>query len=183
MAYCHTCRCDITSGKLVITLVTTDLSPTFTELLRRKKQLQNENDRLRAELEELQNRLLAMEQEKKEKEGEEEEREKRREAVENAEIGVQAAEVLVATEDHGTQTEQGILTLVYGIVSVLMSSSLFSAVVRGTKHSLQKAQRVDGVTPSPSPSPTPPPLSRTRDLSFITDDRMKELYVARRVAL
>ena len=182
MAYCHTCRCDITSGKLVITLVTTDLSPTFTELLRRKKQLQNENDSLRAELEELQNRLLAMEQEK-EKEGEEEEREKRREAVESAEIGVQAAEVLAATEDHGTQTEQGILTLVYGIVSVLMSSPLLSAVVRGTKHSLQKAQRVDGVTPSPSPSPTPPPLSRTRDLSFITDDRMKELYVARRITL
>ena len=64
-----------------------------------------------------------------------------------------------------------------------MSSLLLSAVVRGMKHSLQKAQRVDGVTPSPSPSPTPPPLSRTRDLSFITDDRMKELYVARIVAL
>lgn len=50
--------------------------------------------------------MLAMEQEKKEKEEEEkEEREKRRES---AEIGVQAVEVLVATEDHGTQTEEGI---------------------------------------------------------------------------
>ena len=50
--------------------------------------------------------MLAMEQEKKEKE-EEKEREKRREEVESAEIGVQAVEVLVATEDHGTQTEEG----------------------------------------------------------------------------
>ena len=79
----------------------------LTELLRKKKQLQNENERLRADLEELQNRLLAMEQEKKEKE-EEKEREKRREEVESAEIGVQVVEVLIATEDHGTQTEEGI---------------------------------------------------------------------------
>ena len=107
------------------------LSPTFTELLRRKKQLQNENDSLRAELEELQNRLLAMEQEKKEKEGEEEKREKRREAVENAEIGVQAAEVLTATEDHGTQTEQGILTHVYGSVCV---DVLSLALSRGERY-------------------------------------------------
>ena len=92
---------------LIVLLAPTNCHPPCPELLRKKKQLQNENERLRADLEELQNRLLAMEQEKEEKE-EEEEREKRREEVRSAEIGVQAVEVLVTTEDHGTQTEEGI---------------------------------------------------------------------------
>ena len=91
----------------VIKHTKTVLLPPCPELLKKKKQLQNENERLRADLEELQNRLLAMEQEKKEKE-EEEEREKRREEVKSAEIGVQAVGVLVATEDRGTQTKEGI---------------------------------------------------------------------------
>ena len=70
--------------------------PPFAALLRKKKQLQNENAKLRMEIEELRQRLLAlerqMERERGERKGERGEGEERRKE-ECLEIGIQTAEM------------------------------------------------------------------------------------------